>query len=367
MKQTTLLQSETERREVLLSLFSQDGFGLEVGPSYNPLLPKSEGYNVETVDHADADALRKKYSNNASKIENVDYVSDGRSLLELIGQPERYDYIVASHVIEHVTDIVRFIQDCESLLKPDGTLLLVVPDKRFCFDAMRPVSTLGEALQAYREARSRHTPGQVFDFVNSFVKKGGTTIWVDIDRDDMEFANSPQSALKEFEIAQKVDEYIDIHAWRFTPSYFQYFIKTLRSLGFIQSGDTAVVVNDDSPIYRFEFYVTLSKSAPVNHVPDLDLLKSAEDELHEIRVSKEPNATETLLASAETLLAEKDLLIVETQSRLAETQALVVEKNKEIADKETELARLHREVAALRSSSSWKLTAPLRYLKGLSG
>jgi hypothetical protein len=30
------------------------GLGLEIGPSYNPLLPKSEGYRVRTADHLDA-------------------------------------------------------------------------------------------------------------------------------------------------------------------------------------------------------------------------------------------------------------------------------------------------------------------------
>ena len=101
------------RTELLFSMFDPSGFGLEIGPSYNPLLPKRRGYNVEIVDHADAATLREKYRDNASRIEEVDYVSDGRSLLETIGHEQRYDFIFASHVVEHVTDIVRFIQDCE--------------------------------------------------------------------------------------------------------------------------------------------------------------------------------------------------------------------------------------------------------------
>jgi predicted SAM-dependent methyltransferase len=173
-----------DRTKLLLSMFDASGFGLEVGPSYNPLLPKSRGYNVETIDHADAAALREKYSDNASQIEEVDYVSDGRSILETIGKKERYDFIFASHVIEHVTDIVRFIQDCEALLKPDGLLVLAVPDKRFCFDALRPLSTVGQALQAYLEKRKRHSPGVLFDQAFYVCSKAQQTVWIEPTLDD---------------------------------------------------------------------------------------------------------------------------------------------------------------------------------------
>jgi len=155
-----------DRKERLLSLFDATGVGLEIGPSFNPLLPKRDGYDVETLDHLSAADLREKYKNasvDLSAIEEVDYLSDGGSIRELIGKPEHYDYIVASHVIEHTTDLLGFVSDCEQLLKRTGLLVLAVPDKRFCFDCLRPCSTSGQILQAHLEQRKRHTPGQVFD------------------------------------------------------------------------------------------------------------------------------------------------------------------------------------------------------------
>ncbi|MBD9449814.1 methyltransferase domain-containing protein [Rhizobium sp. RHZ01] len=342
MEETKPLQTEQERRAILLSLINHDGFGLEVGPSYSPLLPKSQGYNVETLDYTSAEALRIKYSGYAnvdvSKIEDVDYISDGRGLLDIIGKPENYDYIVASHVIEHVTDIVRFIQDCESLLKPNGTLLLAVPDKRFCFDAMRPLSTVGEALQAYTENRTRHTPGQVFDYFHSLSKNGGRHIWADTTLDKITLDYSPEYALENYIEAKDALNYIDIHAWRFTPSHFRYIIKTLRSLSFIESGDTIIITNDDSPIYRFEFYAALSKLATINTTPDIDLLRSSEKELREIGT-------------------EGSSLYIKEISELKER----------ISELSSELRKKSDENDALLSSSSWKLTRPLRYLKSLIG
>ena len=181
-----------DRTARLLSMFDATGLGLEVGPSYNPLLPKSAGYNVEIFDHADAETLRAKYRDNASQIEEVDYVSDGRGLLDVIGEPGRYDYIVASHVIEHVADIVRFVQDCETLLKDGGTLVLAVPDKRYCFDTLRPISTVGQALQAFAEKRTRHSPGVVFDHLSMIcTKEGWGVVWREPTLDDLQLQHAP--------------------------------------------------------------------------------------------------------------------------------------------------------------------------------
>jgi len=43
-----------DRNDRIKSMFDTYGFGLEIGPSYNPLLPKAEGYNVEILDYASA-------------------------------------------------------------------------------------------------------------------------------------------------------------------------------------------------------------------------------------------------------------------------------------------------------------------------
>ena len=148
-----------DRTTLLRSLINVGGKGLEIGPSYNPLVPKSEGFDVETVDYADAEALRVKYrdarSVDISVIEDVDYVIKGAGLSETIGTIASYDYIVASHVIEHTPDLLGFLKDCESLLKPDGILLLAVPDKRYCFDVFQLLSSVGGVVQAHLERRTR--------------------------------------------------------------------------------------------------------------------------------------------------------------------------------------------------------------------
>lgn len=333
-----------DRTKLLLSMFDSSGFGLEVGPSYNPLLPKSRGYNVETIDHADAATLRKKYADNASQIEEVDYVSDGRSILETIGKKKRYDFIYASHVIEHVTDIVRFIQDCETLLKPDGLLILAVPDKRFCFDALRPLSTVGQALQAYIEQRKRHTPGILFDQVSYICTKADHIVWIEPTLDDIALMQSGDEAKKLFENVQTSADYTDAHGWQFTPSSFRYLVKKLRALGYIKSGEIAFRTNPAGKPNLHEFYITLSKSAPAQTESDVDLLKQAEQELRAIFVSRHE---------------------VETKSRVDALERDAHAANLQIEAANQQIQLLTARADALLQSTSWKVTAPLRYIRSV--
>ena len=109
--------SQLDRRELLLSLINTQGLGREIGPGFNPLVPKSQGYRVETLEHATREDLVAKYANapgvDVSRIEVVDHVCTGASVFDAVGKTARYDYIVASHVIEHSTDMLGFLKDCK--------------------------------------------------------------------------------------------------------------------------------------------------------------------------------------------------------------------------------------------------------------
>ena len=154
-----------DRVEKALHLIEYDGFGLEIGPSHNPIAPKKAGFNVEILDHATADELRQKYQGhnlNLDNIEEVDYVWRGEPLDELIDKTEVYDYIIASHVIEHSTDIIGFLQQCSKLLKPTGVLSLIIPDKRYCFDYLRLDPSAGNAFGENVLLRKNEYHPQIF-------------------------------------------------------------------------------------------------------------------------------------------------------------------------------------------------------------
>lgn len=167
-----------DRTALLTSLFDPSGFGLEIGPGYNPLLASGTATALKRWTIRDADGLRTKYRNAAvdlSRIEDLTYVSDGRPMVDIIGQRARYDFVIASHVIEHVPNLVGFLNDCDALLAEGGVLVLAVPDKRHCFDVLQ--ATTGDVLQAFHEGRTRHPPGAVFDEIAYGALRGGKPGW----------------------------------------------------------------------------------------------------------------------------------------------------------------------------------------------
>lgn len=266
-------QRKQHRVSVLRDMFDKDVLGLEVGPSFRPVAPKSEGYKVETVDHATAEELRRKYAGKPSaavqRIEEVDYVWQGGSLVDLIGTPGRYSYIIASHVIEHTTDIVRFLQDCEALLKPDGVLILAVPDKRYCFDYFRPVSTAGEAVAAYLEKRDRHSVSTLFNHFSTIVRNGRKGAWDKADPiSELLLVHDVAKGMHIVEQSRQSEAYIDAHAWQFTPSSFRLMLADLRSVNLTGLWENRLIDG-----LSCEFFVRLTK-VPGQESARLDLLQA---------------------------------------------------------------------------------------------
>lgn len=58
----------------IFHFINPQGKGLEVGPSHNPIAPKSKGFDVEIVDHASAEELRLKYSNHGIDLNLIEGV-----------------------------------------------------------------------------------------------------------------------------------------------------------------------------------------------------------------------------------------------------------------------------------------------------
>lgn len=234
--------------------------GLEIGPSFDPIVAKRDGHNVEILDHMSAADLRLKYQNaphvDLSAIEEVDYVSDGGSIFELVGKPAHYDYIVASHVVEHTVDLLRFMLDCQGLLKPEGKLILAVPDMRFSFDCLRPVSTTGQVIQAFFEKVKRHSIAKLFDELAYNCLRDGQIGWQRGALGGLTFFRPLADAKWILEEYRHNDSFIDIHAWQFCPSSFRLIMHDLHELGLMELREQAFDDTQDN-----EFFVVLSKNA----------------------------------------------------------------------------------------------------------
>lgn len=227
-----------------------DAKALELGPSYNPIIAKKDGYKTTVLDHAPRHALISKYSGwtiDADKIEDVDVVST-----TVRDAPGRYDHIVASHFVEHTPDLVSFLRDVGDKLTEAGQLHLIVPDRRRVFDALRSPTTTGEVLDAYLLGRKRHV-GAIFDTFTNAVSKGGNMLWHPSEPGKYEFKHTYLDARQHTLDAMARTDYIDTHAWCFSPTSFRMIVMDLFGLGLT---DLDVIIMHSDPV---EFYCVLSK------------------------------------------------------------------------------------------------------------
>lgn len=265
-----------KRKEIITSLIDRQGLGLEIGPSHDPVAPKAAGYNVRVVDHLSQSELRTKYENHGvdiDNIESVDFIWRGEPLEQLLGTEDRYDWIIASHVIEHMQDPVRFIRSCQKVLKPDGILSLAIPDKRYCFDYLRPPSSTGSVLQAYLEGRTRHTPGQIFDSFSFAAKLDESISWNPDTRGDIGFLHAHGLAGLMLQNYLESADYVDVHGWVFTPSSFRLIIGDLNALGYLNIREAQFV-----PTIGCEFFVSFSNAPPLELPDRLELAELARSE-----------------------------------------------------------------------------------------
>jgi predicted SAM-dependent methyltransferase len=302
---------------------------LEIGPLYRPFVLKSEG-DVTYVDHADAETLRRKYADDplfdVSDIVDVDAVWGEQTLAECLDN-RQVDYIIASHVIEHVPDLVTWLQELRSVLRDGGEIRLVIPDKRFTFDYTRRLTVLSDVLDAHLRRARRPLSLYILDHVLNVRRVDTGEAWrLHLDEDSLPHYHSFEMAVGVARDALETEHYHDVHCWVFTPRSFARLMRECAENGLI---DLACVEYQDTPNGSLEFTAFLRASA------DKQAL-----------IESWRKMEEAVSGCAERL------------SDHAELSAALARE----AELRAELEACRATASAFASSTSWKLTAPLRAL-----
>jgi len=255
---------------------SRDGAVLEIGPAHNAILPKRDGFRTKTVDYLDRDGLVEKYRSfkqyDPNDIEDVDYViAVGEPMANAID--ERFDLVLASHVLEHSLSVIDFINDCTSLLAPGGVVSLIVPDHRYTFDRFRERSSIGRVIDAADdERRKTHSVGTLAEFSLDAVKHRGATSWAAGHRGEYRFAHSPDEVRENIERARG-PEYIDVHNWVFSPNHLRLLLEDLNWLGLVSVREAAF-----QDTVGHEFFLNLTVDGPGPGLSREALIVLADDE-----------------------------------------------------------------------------------------
>jgi SAM-dependent methyltransferase len=235
--------------------------GLEIGALCNPIVTRSEG-EVYYVDYADTEFLRKRYATDpgveVDRIVDVDFVWGARGLKEITGG-RRFDYIVASHVIEHVPDLITWLTELHSVLAPGGSIRLAVPDRRYTFDYLRGETRICDVLAAFAQGARRPLPNALIDHVMHVCSIDPVLAWEG--RIDVAAIRHPHTVQDALDVARdSLDNhtYHDVHCWVFTPASFTDLMAQLASLGLANLACSSI-----SPTARnqIEFFVALQACA----------------------------------------------------------------------------------------------------------
>ncbi len=258
----SLPRMESRRATLLAGLDLANLTGIEIGPLDSPIVRKSDG-NIVYVDHVSTEGLRAKYAKYTAHVDMdsivpIDVVWGDAALPDLVGR-QTADYVIASHVAEHVPDLITWLQEMQAVLKPSGQLRLVLPDKRVSFDCLREETRIVDLLDAYVHRARKPRTRQLLDCA-LYVAAGLDAAKVytgELQMSDVVRAHTCESALAIARDALQNDKYVDVHCWVFTPRSFaelmrilvDYNLTCLSCAGF-----------SDSEFDSFEFCVFLQPS-----------------------------------------------------------------------------------------------------------
>jgi SAM-dependent methyltransferase len=250
------------RRDKLLSkIRPSDSRGLEIGPLDRPSITSADG-PIRYVDFATTEELRVARKNdptvNVDRLAPVHFIWGDKTLAQAVGK-ERFDYVVASHVVEHVPDLIGWFRELAEVLEPGGVVSLVVPDKRYTFDRLRPETQVPEVVEAFLERRRRPSYKQVFEHYALHSRVDVGQAWAGaIDDSKLPRVHDEAYALQVCEDAKKTGKYVDSHCWVFTPPSFFALIRALCEMRVF-----AFEVADYHPPApgEIDFFVTFRKLA----------------------------------------------------------------------------------------------------------
>ncbi len=343
--------------------------GLEIGPLHNPLVRKSDA-DVLYVDHANADFLKQANQNpliNNDDIVDIDIIWGDRPLKQLV--PQLMDYVVASHVIEHVPDMIGWLMDLRGALKEEGLICLAIPDRRFTFDLHRPESTIGELVEAHL-LRARRPPARhLFDKLALYVDYPKARAW----EDNMTTQLPPKAerlpdAYRLAQHAAATIDYVDAHCWVFTPESFLDLVDRLSQIGLFPF---QIDYFHPTECHDYEFYVRLRKSddittiaASIQNARDLLKMAPTEQAYREMLLEKVHGQTLPEPCYAHSLwdLSQKRTQLAEEQHRL---HVELAQQRRQLADHqrrlENEIRKMQGLIDEFKSSTSWRLTRPVRW------
>jgi hypothetical protein len=308
---------------------------IEIGALCRPIVPP-ESPRVFYVDHLDTAGLRDKYRDDPSvdidSIVHVGGIWGGNTLAEAAATVVPVDYIVASHVIEHVPDLIGWLNELAAALKVGGEVRMAIPDRRYTFDLLRRETQLHEVLEAHLIHARIPSVGRVLDQVINLRDVDLVAVWNGtLDLPAMRKGRPIEGAMNLARDVLENGAYHDVHCWVFTPRSFSELMLVLAENGHLPFECRAL---QDTERGDLEFLCVLRKSGDAARIVD---------SWHKL--------VEAFEALEVSLAADQPRPQTQPSESLARVEAL-----------ESEVTSLLGRVERMQRTRSWRWSAPLRAL-----
>jgi SAM-dependent methyltransferase len=137
---------------VLLARFLL-GEGVELGPGHHPFHLPFGGATVRYVDRWEPSENRELFPElgDEAPFPQPDLVAnlDTDRLTSI--PSESQDFVIASHVLEHLAEPLGQIEEIYRVLRDGGTALILLPDRRHTFDLHRQATSLDHLVGEYQQ------------------------------------------------------------------------------------------------------------------------------------------------------------------------------------------------------------------------
>lgn len=150
------------------------GEGIEIGPGHNPC-PVPARVTVRYLD-------RWEPEENSSLFPELDDprtfpMPDILANLDLdrlsAVVDESQDFVIASHIIEHLANPLAMLVELHRVLRPGGLLILLLPDRHRTFDSERAPTPLAHLVDEYQRDVREVDDAHIVDFIVGTLRAAG--------------------------------------------------------------------------------------------------------------------------------------------------------------------------------------------------
>lgn len=165
-----------------LAAIDLNGHGLEIAPYFDAFIRKTDcGGRIMYTDYVSNEEIQAKSKLNphgsSGEIPVIDFVwTPGVALKTCAPKGAEFDYVVASHVMEHVPNPIGWLNELLSVVKISGKIVLFLPDRNHTFDYFRNPTNFGELVSWWIEQPAVPNVTQVADFMSNSFSDDGTVI-----------------------------------------------------------------------------------------------------------------------------------------------------------------------------------------------